>query len=132
MNQSRRLLGHGEHMSERRQGRIEAMRGARPVVQDVGNRVQFLLAARRSYLIRLLYKISRSTGEAGLGTARQSRERRRRAISSRLTRATAQKHRNDQLAIEPPRKVQSTLMQSPLPRKIMGRARLSGKVSIMP
>ena len=34
--------------------------------------------------------------------------------------------------MEPPRKVQSTLVQSPLPLKIMGMARLSGKVSIIP
>ena len=42
------------------------------------------------------------------------------------------KHTNDQLAIEPPRNVQSILVQSPLPLKIMGTARLSGKVSIIP
>ncbi len=42
------------------------------------------------------------------------------------------KQTNDQLAMLPPRKVQSTLLQSPPPRKIMGSARLRGKVSIMP
>ena len=44
----------------------------------------------------------------------------------------AVKATKDQLAIEPPKKVQSTFVQSPLPRKIMGMARCSGKVSIMP
>ena len=43
-----------------------------------------------------------------------------------------QKNKNDQLAIEPPRNVQSTLVQSPLPLKIIGMARCRGKVSIMP
>ena len=39
---------------------------------------------------------------------------------------------NDQLAIDRPRKVQSTCEQSPAPRKIIGSARCSGKVSIIP
>ena len=43
-----------------------------------------------------------------------------------------QKLTNDQLATEPPRKVQSTLVQSPLPRKIIGMTRCSGKLSTMP
>ena len=38
----------------------------------------------------------------------------------------------DQLAMDRPRKVQSTFVQSPLPLKIMGMARCRGKVSIMP
>ena len=38
----------------------------------------------------------------------------------------------DQFASEPPRKVQSTAAQSPLPRKIIGMARCNGKFSIMP
>ncbi len=45
---------------------------------------------------------------------------------------TPTKHTNDQLAMEPPRKVQSTLVQSPLPLKIMGMARCRGKFSTMP
>src|SRR5258708_7406307 len=44
----------------------------------------------------------------------------------------AQNHRKDQLAMEPPRKVQSTLVQSPLPLSNMGTTRCSGKFSIMP
>jgi hypothetical protein len=44
----------------------------------------------------------------------------------------ATKHKKDQLAIEPPKKVQSILVQSPLPRKIRGTSRCKGKVSIMP
>ena len=39
-------------------------------------------------------------------------------------RAKPVKATNDQLAIEPHRKVQSTAAQSPEPRKIMGMARL--------
>jgi hypothetical protein len=39
---------------------------------------------------------------------------------------------NDQLAMEPPKNVQSTLVQSPLPLKIMGMKRCMGKFSIMP
>ena len=55
-----------------------------------------------------------------------------RTISTSMTMAIATKHTNDQLAIEPPRKVQSILVQSPLPLKIIGMARFSGKVSIIP
>jgi len=46
--------------------------------------------------------------------------------------AKAAKATKDQLAIEPPKKVQSTLVQSPLPLKIMGMARCRGKFSTMP
>ena len=38
----------------------------------------------------------------------------------------------DQFAIDKPRKVQSICEQSPAPRKIIGSARCSGKVSIIP
>ena len=38
----------------------------------------------------------------------------------------------NQFAIDRPRKVQSTCEQSPAPRKIIGKARCSGKVSIIP
>ena len=48
------------------------------------------------------------------------------------TMANATNATKDQLAMEPPRNVQSILVQSPLPRKIIGMARLSGKVSIIP
>jgi hypothetical protein len=48
------------------------------------------------------------------------------------SKAKAEKHRKDQLAIDRVRKVQSTLLQSPLPLKIIGMARCRGKVSIMP
>ncbi len=47
-------------------------------------------------------------------------------------RQNSAKHTNDQLTIDSPKKVQSILVQSPLPLKIMGTARLSGKVSIIP
>ena len=43
-----------------------------------------------------------------------------------------EKTRTFQFASVPPRKVQSTLLQSPLPLKIMGSTRCSGKVSIIP
>ncbi|MNZ91658.1 hypothetical protein D3C78_1106520 [compost metagenome] len=49
---------------------------------------------------------------------RSSRPSSASAISTKAT--------NDQLAIEPPRKVQSMAVQSPEPRKIMGMARLKG------
>ena len=48
------------------------------------------------------------------------------------TTTNAQNTRNAQFAMDSPRKVQSTLVQSPLPRKIIGMARLSGKFSIIP
>lgn len=48
------------------------------------------------------------------------------------TSTMAAKHRNDQFAIDPPRKVQSIAVQSPPPLKIIGIARFSGKVSIIP
>lgn len=59
-------------------------------------------------------------------------ERDLRQTSSAPTTAIALNHKNDQLAMDPPKKVQSTLVQSPLPLKIMGMARCNGKVSIMP
>ncbi len=55
-----------------------------------------------------------------------------RTISTKNPMATPTKHTNDQLAMEPPRKVQSILVQSPLPLKIMGMARCRGKFSTMP
>ena len=55
-----------------------------------------------------------------------------RTISTTNPMKTPTKHTNDQLAIEPPRKVQSILVQSPLPLKIMGMARCRGKFSTMP
>lgn len=58
--------------------------------------------------------------------------RARSTSSASITRAIAVKQRKDQLAIDRPRKVQSIWLQSPLPLKIIGIARLSGKVSIMP
>ena len=44
--------------------------------------------------------------------------------------ATPENQTKDQLAREPPRKVQSTLVQSPLPLKIIGKARLSGRIPL--
>jgi ABC-type antimicrobial peptide transport system ATPase subunit len=44
---------------------------------------------------------------------------RRKIISKKMLMKTT----NDQLAIEPPKNVQSILVQSPLPLKIMGTAR---------
>ncbi len=61
-----------------------------------------------------------------------AREAMRRSTRAMPTMPIATKQTNDQLAIEPPRNVQSTAEQSPLPLKIMGIARLSGKVSIIP
>ena len=58
-------------------------------------------------------------------------ERRARSSTSSSSPKPA-KAMNDQLAIDRPRKVQSTCEQSPLPRKIIGSARCSGKVSIIP
>lgn len=49
-----------------------------------------------------------------------------RASSARITMPKPTKQTNDQLAIEPPKKVQSIAAQSPEPRKIMGIARLMG------
>jgi hypothetical protein len=46
--------------------------------------------------------------------------------------AMKQKHKKDQLAIDAPKNVQSILVQSPEPFKIMGTRFCSGKVSIMP
>jgi hypothetical protein len=37
--------------------------------------------------------------------------------------AKPEKHKNDQLAMEPPKKVQSTTVQSPPPLKIIGTKR---------
>ncbi len=44
MNRSRRLLCQGEYMSEHRERRVAAMRSVGPVVQAVGDHVQFFLA----------------------------------------------------------------------------------------
>jgi hypothetical protein len=55
----------------------------------------------------------------------------RQAVTSAST-AMPTKHTNDQLAMEPPKNVQSTWLQSPPPLKIIGIARLRGKVSIIP
>jgi len=49
-----------------------------------------------------------------------------RPSSTSITNPNPTKQTNDQLAIEPPRKVQSIAAQSPEPRKIMGMARLMG------
>lgn len=57
---------------------------------------------------------------------------RRRSSSPAPSAATSMKFRNDQLAIVSPRKVQSTALQSPLPRNSIGITRLSGNDSIMP
>ena len=48
------------------------------------------------------------------------------------TAAKPQKHKNDQLAMDPPKKVQSILVQSPEPLNIIGNTFCSGNVSIMP
>ena len=68
----------------------------------------------------------------GALTPRSSPARHWRANSAAPTIAKNTNERKDQLAIEPPRKVQSILVQSPLPLKIMGMTRCSGKFSIIP
>ncbi len=62
----------------------------------------------------------------------RTRELAKRRIKAMEIRQMAIKDRKDQLAIDRLRKVQSTLLQSPLPLKIMGITRCKGKVSIMP
>ena len=52
--------------------------------------------------------------------------------SNKPVAAITTKPKNDQLAIDRPKNVQSILVQSPLPLKIIGMARFRGKVSIMP
>ncbi len=42
------------------------------------------------------------------------------------------KARNDQLAIEPPKNIQSTILQSPPPLKIIGIPVLRGNIYIIP
>ena len=54
------------------------------------------------------------------------------ALSSSATTPKNTNAAKDQMAMEPPKKVQSTLVQSPLPLKIIGMTRCSGKVSIIP
>lgn len=49
-----------------------------------------------------------------------------RTSSTSITSPKPTKQMNDQLAIEPPRNVQSIAVQSPEPRKIMGMERLIG------
>ena len=85
------------------------------------------------YIHRRLPEADAASEQAAIGalTPRSMRFHCRTNSTAPITRNAA-KHTNDQLAIEPPRKVQSTLVQSPLPRKIIGMARCSGKCSIIP
>lgn len=57
---------------------------------------------------------------------------RRRQTCTSTAAAMKTNQRKDQFAIDRPRKVQSMAAQSPEPRKIMGMARCSGKLSIIP
>ena len=74
----------------------------------------------REHAIRLMEQ-----NVAGHGAARAGQSYRlRRSSKTVSTTASALKHRNDQLAMVPPKNVQSTAEQSPEPLKIMGSARL--------
>jgi hypothetical protein len=100
--------------------------------------------ASRHWVSGSLHREGRATGEqrttrAHEGAVRATdmhpvHHRLRKALNviQRPENAKNTKQTNDQLAIEPPRNVQSTLVQSPLPLKIMGMARLIGKFSTMP
>ena len=78
------------------------------------------------------YSHRKDIGELGIRVQTTGHYSDRTSSQAILTTIKAKKHSSDQLAMLPPRNVQSTLLQSPLPEKICGIARLKGICSIMP